>query len=162
MANIAQMVNVLQSVLLTDGPRMVRTPTYYAFLMYRPFQDATALPVEVSTPNLDSNGRKVPAVDVTAARGMDGALYVALVNVDPAQAADVEIAVAHYEACDALGLSNSEQFDIGRTATTFAHRTSYSLALRLATEFMELHRKYWPEFEGESEVRPMFDPGMGP
>jgi hypothetical protein len=35
-------------------------------------------------------------------------------------------------------------------------------ALRVATEFMELHRKYWPEFEGESEVRPMFDPGMGP
>ena len=33
---------------------------------------------------------------------------------------------------------------------------------RIATEFMELHRKYWPEFEGESEVRPMFDPGMGP
>jgi hypothetical protein len=35
-------------------------------------------------------------------------------------------------------------------------------ALRIATEFMELHRKYWPEFEGESEVRPMFEPGKGP
>ena len=35
-------------------------------------------------------------------------------------------------------------------------------ALRLATEFMELHQKHWPGFEGESEVRPMFDPGMGP
>jgi hypothetical protein len=35
-------------------------------------------------------------------------------------------------------------------------------AVRIATEFMEMHRKYWPEFEGESEVRPMFDPGMGP
>jgi hypothetical protein len=35
-------------------------------------------------------------------------------------------------------------------------------ALRVATEFMELHRKYWPGFEGEAEVRPMFDPGMGP
>lgn len=35
-------------------------------------------------------------------------------------------------------------------------------AIRVATEFMELHRRYWPEFEGESEVRPMFDPGMGP
>ncbi|MHB8418104.1 MAG: YciI family protein [Myxococcales bacterium] len=34
--------------------------------------------------------------------------------------------------------------------------------LRIAKEFMELHRKYWPGFEGESEVRPMFDPGMGP
>jgi hypothetical protein len=35
-------------------------------------------------------------------------------------------------------------------------------AIRVATEFMELHRKHWPEFEGESEVRPMFDPGMRP
>ena len=35
-------------------------------------------------------------------------------------------------------------------------------AIRIATEFMELHRRYWPGFEGESEVRPMFDPGMGP
>jgi hypothetical protein len=39
---------------------------------------------------------------------------------------------------------------------------SKSEAVRIATEFMELHRKYWPEFNGESEVRPMFDPGVGP
>lgn len=35
-------------------------------------------------------------------------------------------------------------------------------ALRIAQEFMELHRRHWPQFEGEAEVRPMFDPGMGP
>ena len=35
-------------------------------------------------------------------------------------------------------------------------------AIRIATEFMELHRQHWPEFDGESEVRPMFDPGMRP
>jgi len=35
-------------------------------------------------------------------------------------------------------------------------------ALRITQEFMELHRKHWPEFEGESEVRPMFEPGTGP
>ena len=35
-------------------------------------------------------------------------------------------------------------------------------AIRIATEFMELHQKHWPGFEGESEVRPMFDPGLGP
>jgi len=35
-------------------------------------------------------------------------------------------------------------------------------AVRVATEFMDLHRRHWPEFEGESEVRAMFDPGMGP
>jgi hypothetical protein len=35
-------------------------------------------------------------------------------------------------------------------------------AIRIGTEFMELHRKYWPGFEGESEIRPMFEPGQGP
>jgi len=35
-------------------------------------------------------------------------------------------------------------------------------AMRIATEFMELHRQHWPSFEGESEVRPMFEPGIGP
>ena len=39
---------------------------------------------------------------------------------------------------------------------------SKSDALRIAREFMELHRTHWPAFEGEAEVRPMFDPGMGP
>ena len=39
---------------------------------------------------------------------------------------------------------------------------SKSEALRIAQEFMELHRRHWPDFEGEAEVRPMFDPGMGP
>ena len=39
---------------------------------------------------------------------------------------------------------------------------SKAQALKIATEFMDLHRKHWPAFEGESEVRPMFEPGKGP
>jgi alpha-N-arabinofuranosidase len=46
-ANIAQMVNVLQAMMLTDGPRMVRTPTYWVFDMYKDYQDAEVLPVDV-------------------------------------------------------------------------------------------------------------------
>jgi alpha-N-arabinofuranosidase len=91
MTNIAQMVNVLQAMILTDGPRMVRTPTYYAFLMYRPFQGATVLPVTANSPNESAGSAQVPALDVTAARGANGALYVGLVNVDPDQPADVEL-----------------------------------------------------------------------
>jgi alpha-N-arabinofuranosidase len=94
MANIAQMVNVLQSMIRTDGPRMVLTPTYYAFLIYQPFQGATALPVTVSTPNYTAGKESIPAVDVTAARGTDGATYVGLINADPNQPADVAISVA--------------------------------------------------------------------
>jgi alpha-N-arabinofuranosidase len=94
MANIAQMVNVLQSMIRTDGPRMVLTPTYYAFLMYRPFQGATALPVNVTTPNYSLGGENIPAIDATAARATDGAIYVGLINADPNQGADVSLSVA--------------------------------------------------------------------
>lgn len=93
MANIAQMVNVLQSVILTDGARMVRTPTYYAFQMYVPFQGATVLPVSVDSPQLGSGKDAVPAVDVAAARTSDGSIVLGLVNIDPDQAADVSVAV---------------------------------------------------------------------
>jgi len=81
MANIAQMVNVLQAMILTDGAKMARTPTYYAFLMYRPFQGAEALPVQATVPDY---GDKLPALDITAARDAAGALQIAIVNVDPA------------------------------------------------------------------------------
>lgn len=89
MANIAQMVNVLQSMIRTDGPRMVLTPTYYAFLMYRPFQGATALPIQVTSPDYAVGSSKLPAIDATAARAADGQIYVGLVNADPNQAADI-------------------------------------------------------------------------
>ena len=93
MANIAQMVNVLQSVLQTDGPRMVKTPTYYAFWMYRPFQGASALPVAITSPDYAAGESKLPAVDVSAARAAGGATYVGLVNVDPNQGANVDVAL---------------------------------------------------------------------
>lgn len=92
MANIAQMVNVLQSVLLTDGPRMVRTPTYYAFLLYAPFQGAAALPVDIQSPRLPGGESNVPAVDISAARTAGGAKLIAIVNIDPDEQADVAVA----------------------------------------------------------------------
>ncbi len=94
MANIAQMVNVLQAMILTDGPRMTLTPTYHAFRMYQPFQGATALPVQVTTPGFFSGGQGVPSVDVTAARDAQGAIHVGLVNADPDEEAEVTVALA--------------------------------------------------------------------
>jgi alpha-N-arabinofuranosidase len=90
MANIAQMVNVLQAMILTDGAKMARTPTYYAFLMYRPFQGAEALPVQASVPDYAD---KLPALDITAARDSSGALQIAIVNVDPANEAELQLDV---------------------------------------------------------------------
>jgi alpha-N-arabinofuranosidase len=91
MANIAQMVNVLQAMILTDGPRMALTPTYHAFDLYKPFQGATALGVTTTTPEYALAGDAVPAVDITAARDAAGAIQLGIVNVDPHRWADVTL-----------------------------------------------------------------------
>jgi alpha-N-arabinofuranosidase len=94
MANIAQMVNVLQAMILTKGPRMVLTPTYHVFAMFRPFQDATFLPVELASPPYKLGSVSVPAVSMSAARARDGAIVVALVNLDPNKAMPIAAAIA--------------------------------------------------------------------
>ena len=72
MANVAQMVNVLQAVILTDGPRMVLTPTYHAFAMYQPFQGGTVLPLAIRSPDYVEGAVRLAMVDGTAAQGRDG------------------------------------------------------------------------------------------
>jgi alpha-L-arabinofuranosidase len=94
MANIAQMVNVLQAMILTRGDAMVLTPTYHVFQMYIPFQDATYLPVSYEeTPVYERAGYSVPAVSATAARGADGSLYASVANLDPNEKADVTLRI---------------------------------------------------------------------
>jgi len=83
MAAIAQMINVLQAMILTDGSKMLLTPTYHVFDMYQPFMGAVPYAAKVSTPNYNFGGKTMPMVDVSAARGKDGKLYLALVNTDP-------------------------------------------------------------------------------
>lgn len=89
MANIAQMVNVLQAILLTDGDKMVLTPTYHLFDLYKPFMNATPFPTSVATPEYIHGRWHMPMVDVTAAKATDGKTYLALVNVDPDRAVSV-------------------------------------------------------------------------
>lgn len=94
MANVAQMVNVLQAVILTDGPRMALTPTYHAFAMYQPFQGATLLPLTIQSPQYREGDVSLPMIDGTAARSQDGRIHVALINLDPDQPVDVTMAMA--------------------------------------------------------------------
>ena len=61
MANIAQMINVLQAMILTDKEKMVLTPTYHVFRMYVPFQDATFVPVDVRRGHLYARRRHAAA-----------------------------------------------------------------------------------------------------
>ncbi len=83
MTNIAQMVNVLQAMILTDGPNMLLTPTYHVFEMYSPFQGAEALKVSVDSPVHGTGDDAYPMVSASAARTADGKLLLALVNASP-------------------------------------------------------------------------------
>ena len=84
MTNIAQVVNVLQSMILTDqkgSGHMVLTPTYHVFEMYKGFQEATFLPSDLQCfYTTASNGKGVPAVSISAAKTKSGSIIVALAN----------------------------------------------------------------------------------
>lgn len=83
MANIAQIVNVLQSMILTKGPKMVLTPTYYVFDMYKVHQEATYLPLDLICEKRTVKGnREVPMVSASASKDADGIIHVSLANVD--------------------------------------------------------------------------------
>ncbi|HVM61488.1 MAG TPA: alpha-N-arabinofuranosidase [Verrucomicrobiae bacterium] len=94
MANIAQMVNVLQSMVLTDKEKMIVTPTYHAFEMYKVHQDATWLPVDIAAPEYKLGGNSVPGVDATASRDKDGRIHLSLVNLNPQLDGNVRVKLA--------------------------------------------------------------------
>lgn len=102
MANIAQVVNVLQSMILTDtkgNGHMVLTPTYYVFKMYKDFQEGIHLPMDVKVDSIAVEGGhmhnmtdgKIPAVSISAAKKADGSVFMSLANVCLDKAQEVEI-----------------------------------------------------------------------
>jgi alpha-N-arabinofuranosidase len=70
-------------MILTDGPKMVVTPTYWVYRMYVPFHDATLVPVSFDAGTYAYGDIRLPAVDAVAARDSSGKLWLSLVNVDP-------------------------------------------------------------------------------
>ena len=104
MANIAQTVNVLQAMILTDKEKMVRTPTYYAFKMHVPFQDATFIPVDIKkTARYTLGDASVPSVMATAAIGTDKKVYLSLINLDPGKEATISADLKKHSAKNARG-----------------------------------------------------------
>jgi alpha-L-arabinofuranosidase len=83
MAALAQTVNVLQSLILTDKDKMLLTPTYYVFDLYKVHQDAQSLVVQLASPDYVYGGRRIPAVNASASRDSSGAIHISLVNLDP-------------------------------------------------------------------------------
>jgi alpha-N-arabinofuranosidase len=94
MANIAQMVNVLQAMILTAREKMVLTPTYHVFNMYVPFQDATSVPITFDAGTYRHGDVTLPRVDAIAAKDAAGKVWVAVTNVDPNRPATITASLA--------------------------------------------------------------------
>jgi alpha-L-arabinofuranosidase len=93
MANIAQMINVLQAMILTDKEKMIETPTYHVFEMFKVHQGATVIPVDVSAPEYKYADQTIPSLSVSASRDTSGRLHASVVNLDPNHSFDVSTAI---------------------------------------------------------------------
>jgi alpha-L-arabinofuranosidase len=94
MTAIAQTVNVLQAMIMTDGPKMLKTPTYWVYDMYRPFQEATSLPINLKTATYKYGKFAVPQVSASAAKAKDGSIVIGLANLDPDKPAKISATIA--------------------------------------------------------------------
>ncbi|HET7001516.1 MAG TPA: alpha-L-arabinofuranosidase C-terminal domain-containing protein, partial [Puia sp.] len=91
MANLAQMVNVLQAVILTNKEKIILTPTYHVMEMYNVHQDATMIPIDLRNIFYKEGNDSLPAISVSASRNQQGLTHISLVNIDPAKTNTVHI-----------------------------------------------------------------------
>ncbi|HYK47360.1 MAG TPA: alpha-L-arabinofuranosidase C-terminal domain-containing protein [Parafilimonas sp.] len=93
MANLAQTVNVLQSLILTNKEHVLLTPTYYVFDLYKVHQDAILLPITFNSPAYGLGNETIPAVNASASKDSTGAIHVTLVNLDAQKNNSVDISL---------------------------------------------------------------------
>ena len=87
MANIAQMINVLQAMILTDKDKMLRTPTYWVFEMFKVHQGETFLPIDLQSPDYVFGQERIPMISASATQSADkSAVHLSLANTSPAKA----------------------------------------------------------------------------
>ncbi len=91
MANIAQLVNVLQSVVLTEGERMLLTPTYHVFDLFKVHQDAELLDLHEAVDQIGSDREALPQISASASRDAEGRIHLSLCNLDHRSCASVAI-----------------------------------------------------------------------
>nr|WP_315161268.1 alpha-L-arabinofuranosidase C-terminal domain-containing protein [uncultured Flavobacterium sp.] len=91
MANLAQTVNVLQAVILTENEKMLLTPTYHVMKMYTVHHDAQLLPMTINSPSYTYNGEKLPALSASASKDKNGLIHISLVNIDSKKDHKIEI-----------------------------------------------------------------------
>jgi len=103
MANIAQTVNVLQAMILTQGEKMLLTPSYHVFEMYAVHQDATMVPADVQSERYEHAGYSVPALSASASVDAGGKLHITLSNANPNQDIPVKAFVRGMKASQVSG-----------------------------------------------------------
>jgi alpha-N-arabinofuranosidase len=91
MANIAQMVNVLQSIILTEGGKMVLTPTYHVFDMYKVHFDSQMLDTAFESPKYVYDGKELPQLSVSSSQDSQGRIHISLCNIDPNKSLDINL-----------------------------------------------------------------------
>ncbi|MCU9615117.1 alpha-N-arabinofuranosidase [Caldibacillus lycopersici] len=118
MTNIAQTINVLQAMILTEGEKMILTPTYHVFEMFKVNQDASLLAVECNLENYQLEDDVLPKVSVSSSKDGEGKVYVNLANLDHTSPTELSI--------ELRGISLEETTITGRILTantTNAHNT---------------------------------------
>jgi alpha-L-arabinofuranosidase len=91
MANIAQTVNVLQAMVLTEGEQMILTPTYHVFNMYKVHQNAALLAVDSNIIDYGKNSETIPSVHVSASKAGNGDVNISLCNLDNTKSSTVTV-----------------------------------------------------------------------
>lgn len=91
MANLAQTINVLQAVILTDEEKMLLTPTYHVMKMYNVHHDALMLPVDVQSDDYQFGDQHLKSISASASRDNSGRTHISLVNIDARQSKTVTL-----------------------------------------------------------------------
>ena len=103
MANLAQTVNALQAVVLTNGEQMILTPTYHVMEMYNVHQDATLVPSEVISNNFTLDGESIPALSVSASINSSNQMAISITNIESHFSQVVDIDLNGFDATNVTG-----------------------------------------------------------
>jgi len=103
MANIAQTCNVLQAMVLTKGKKMVLTPTYYVFEMYKVHQGAKYLPVNIECKPYKYGNETLAGITASASKDESGKIHISICNLNPNEPADIECSLQGYKAQKVTG-----------------------------------------------------------
>nr|WP_217988301.1 alpha-L-arabinofuranosidase C-terminal domain-containing protein [Aliifodinibius salipaludis] len=88
-ANIAQTVNVLQAMVLTDGDQMLKTPTYHVFDFYTVHHNTKLLPLHLNAEQYEYESESIPTVSATASKSDDGTVNLTVTNLHASELQEV-------------------------------------------------------------------------